>query len=71
MEEEDPHRSDSEGKGAAGPGDDERVRITPKVGRVLLHWHGMSGGGCLLHEGEEVLGGDKWVMRMDVLGDKM
>ncbi|OCF73332.1 hypothetical protein I204_06564 [Kwoniella mangroviensis CBS 8886] len=44
-----------------------KVSVEPKAGRLLLHWHGMSGGGCLKHEGEEVKEGDKWVLRTDVL----
>ncbi|WVW87057.1 hypothetical protein I302_109114 [Kwoniella bestiolae CBS 10118] len=48
-------------------GEGEKVSVDPKAGRLLLHWHGMSGGGCLKHEGEEVKGGDKWVLRTDIL----
>jgi hypothetical protein len=43
------------------------ISIEPKQGRLLLHWHGVAKGGCMLHEGEEVLQGDKWVLRTDVL----
>ncbi|WRT69816.1 uncharacterized protein IL334_006807 [Kwoniella shivajii] len=45
----------------------EKVTVEPKAGRLLLHWHGMSGGGCLKHEGKEVEQGDKWVFRTDIL----
>ncbi|KAL7421086.1 hypothetical protein Q5752_003970 [Cryptotrichosporon argae] len=50
-----------------GEGEEERIRVAPRAGRVLFHWHGTSHGGCLKHEGEEVRGGDKWVLRTDVL----
>lgn len=45
----------------------QSISIEPKQGRLLLHWHGVAKGGCMLHEGEEVLQGDKWVLRTDVL----
>ncbi|KAK5698908.1 hypothetical protein LTR97_006557 [Elasticomyces elasticus] len=34
-----------------------------EVGMALLHRHGRD---CLLHEGREVLGGEKWVIRSDL-----
>ncbi|EIW65790.1 hypothetical protein TREMEDRAFT_36016 [Tremella mesenterica DSM 1558] len=46
----------------------ERLLVEAKAGRVCFHWHGVTRGGCLLHEGEEVLSGDKWVLRTDILG---
>lgn len=33
------------------------------VGMALLHKHGQD---CLLHEGREVLEGEKWVIRSDL-----
>lgn len=43
------------------------VRVAPRSGRLMVHWHGDAGGGCMLHEGERVAQGEKWVLRSDVL----
>lgn len=48
--------------------DKGKITVEAKAGRVLFHWHGVAGGGCMLHEGDEVIKGDKWVLRTDVLG---
>ncbi|WWC65995.1 uncharacterized protein I303_108617 [Kwoniella dejecticola CBS 10117] len=50
-----------------GLSDEKKISVEPKAGRMLLHWHGMKNGGCLKHEGEEVVKGDKWVLRTDLL----
>ncbi len=34
-----------------------------EVGMALLHKHGQD---CLLHEGREVMAGEKWVIRSDL-----
>ncbi|WWD21252.1 hypothetical protein CI109_105736 [Kwoniella shandongensis] len=47
--------------------EEEKITVEPKAGRALLHWHGVSGGGCMKHEGDEVISGDKWVLRTDLL----
>jgi hypothetical protein len=65
-------RGTAKNKGASGKGKDSemkaKITVQAKAGRVLFHWHGVSGGGCMLHEGDEVVSGDKWVLRTDVLG---
>lgn len=45
----------------------QELSVAPQAGRLLFHWHGAQGAGCLPHEGEEVKSGDKWVLRTDVL----
>ncbi|CAK9440380.1 uncharacterized protein LODBEIA_P44800 [Lodderomyces beijingensis] len=49
-------------KGDGGAGGE--VRVEPVRGMALLHKHGDS---CLLHEGEIVTSGEKWVLRSDVI----
>ena len=62
------------GKGKKGKADTgksgqgrNKITIEPRQGRACLHWHGVAKGGCMLHEGDEVISGDKWVLRTDVL----
>lgn len=42
----------------------EPVSVAPEMGMALLHRHGDQ---CLLHEGKEVLQGEKWVLRSDLV----
>ncbi|KAL4915280.1 hypothetical protein BDW62DRAFT_125464 [Aspergillus aurantiobrunneus] len=42
----------------------EPVSVAPEMGMALLHRHGDR---CLLHEGKEVTGGEKWVLRSDLV----
>ncbi|RMZ67695.1 Prolyl 4-hydroxylase alpha subunit [Pyrenophora seminiperda CCB06] len=39
------------------------ITVGPQVGLALLHRHGAD---CMLHEGREVTGGEKWVIRSDL-----
>ncbi|KAI0445806.1 hypothetical protein F4803DRAFT_108241 [Xylaria telfairii] len=41
----------------------EELVIAPETGMLLLHKHGDN---CLLHEGREVTGGQKWIIRTDL-----
>jgi hypothetical protein len=41
----------------------EPVAVGLEVGMALLHKHGKD---CMLHEGREVLQGEKWVIRSDL-----
>ncbi|KAI9753360.1 MAG: hypothetical protein M4579_005185 [Chaenotheca gracillima] len=43
--------------------DQEPVVISLETGMALLHRHGSD---CMLHEGREVLAGEKWVIRSDL-----
>lgn len=40
------------------------LKVIPKKGMALLHKHGDD---CLLHEGEKVKKGEKWIFRSDVV----
>lgn len=40
------------------------ILVDPQVGSALLHRHFPE---CLLHEGKEVLSGEKWVLRSDLV----
>ncbi|KAL4958221.1 hypothetical protein BDW69DRAFT_98789 [Aspergillus filifer] len=40
------------------------ISVPPETGLALLHRHGER---CLLHEGELVQGGEKWVLRSDLV----
>ena len=42
----------------------EPIAVGLEVGMGLLHKHGDE---CLLHEGREVKGGEKWVIRSDLV----
>ncbi|KAJ5748942.1 uncharacterized protein N7511_010638 [Penicillium nucicola] len=42
----------------------EPIAVAPEVGMALLHRHGDA---CMLHEGMEVTGGEKWVLRSDLV----
>ncbi|KAJ5729912.1 uncharacterized protein N7483_004420 [Penicillium malachiteum] len=42
----------------------EPISVAPEVGMALLHRHGDH---CMLHEGKEVTGGEKWVLRSDLV----
>lgn len=39
------------------------IEVSLETGMVLLHKHGND---CMLHEGKEVLEGEKWVIRSDL-----
>ncbi|ODV70660.1 uncharacterized protein CYBJADRAFT_170064 [Cyberlindnera jadinii NRRL Y-1542] len=45
--------------------EDEVLSVEPRTGSVCLHRHG--GGDCLEHEAMEVLEGEKWVLRSDIV----
>ncbi|KAL5338659.1 hypothetical protein BJX70DRAFT_398408 [Aspergillus crustosus] len=42
----------------------EPISVAPEMGMALLHRHGEQ---CLIHEGKEVTGGEKWVLRSDLV----
>ncbi|KAL4979314.1 hypothetical protein BDW66DRAFT_111543 [Aspergillus desertorum] len=44
--------------------DPEPITVAPEMGMALLHRHGDQ---CLLHEGKEVMNGEKWVLRSDLV----
>ncbi|KAL5604814.1 hypothetical protein BROUX41_001848 [Berkeleyomyces rouxiae] len=41
----------------------EEIAVAPETGMVLLHKHGDD---CMLHEGQEVKDGEKWIIRSDI-----
>ncbi|KAH8171856.1 2OG-Fe(II) oxygenase superfamily protein [Sarocladium implicatum] len=41
----------------------EAIVVPPETGLLLLHKHGDD---CLLHEGQEVTAGEKWILRTDL-----
>ncbi|KAF3490985.1 uncharacterized protein GIQ15_00502 [Arthroderma uncinatum] len=51
-------------EGEKGKRQPEPIVVGMEVGMALLHRHG---DGCLLHEGREVTGGEKWVVRSDLV----
>ncbi|KOS39626.1 hypothetical protein ACN38_g9545 [Penicillium nordicum] len=42
----------------------EPIAVAPEAGMALLHRHGDN---CMIHEGAEVTGGEKWVLRSDLV----
>ncbi|KAF1808423.1 hypothetical protein P152DRAFT_221491 [Eremomyces bilateralis CBS 781.70] len=50
-------------KSSKGEAPLQPVSIAPDAGLALLHRHGAD---CMLHEGREVSGGEKWVIRSDL-----
>ncbi|KAJ5601789.1 hypothetical protein N7510_011323 [Penicillium lagena] len=42
----------------------EPISVAPETGLALLHRHGER---CMLHEGSEVVSGEKWVLRSDLV----
>src|SRR5579862_7851199 len=45
------------------PANPSPITVAPLTGMALLHRHGQE---CLLHEGREVLQGEKWIVRSDL-----
>lgn len=45
----------------------EPISVAPGMGMALLHRHGDR---CMLHEGKEVLNGEKWVLRSDLVVER-
>lgn len=45
----------------------EPMSVAPEVGLALLHRHGEK---CLQHEGMEVVKGEKWVLRSDLVVER-
>ncbi|KAK3394119.1 hypothetical protein B0H63DRAFT_532129 [Podospora didyma] len=41
----------------------EEIAVSPETGMLLLHKHGDD---CMLHEGREVMAGEKWILRTDL-----
>ncbi|KAL1866436.1 hypothetical protein VTK73DRAFT_4715 [Phialemonium thermophilum] len=55
-----PRRPPKKGDDAS---DENEIAVPPETGMLLLHKHGDD---CLLHEGREVTGGEKWILRTDL-----
>ncbi|KAI9861586.1 MAG: hypothetical protein M1813_005196 [Trichoglossum hirsutum] len=53
----------SSSSSSSSPSSSPDLSIPPSAGMALLHRHGHE---CLLHEGREVLQGEKWVLRSDL-----
>ncbi|KLJ07809.1 hypothetical protein EMPG_16719 [Blastomyces silverae] len=62
-EQQAPPKSKSKSKAKSSP-QPQPIIVGLETGMALLHRHGER---CLLHEGREVVGGEKWVIRSDLV----